>query len=78
MKEIRDRYDIFLKVCETGNFFQSGRSIELYAVRNQSDDGRAGGRTGCTVICPDKKRCNPDRQWKTSASVYSGNGESER
>ena len=27
MKEIRDRYDIFLKVCETGNFSRAAEAL---------------------------------------------------
>ncbi len=52
MKEIRDRYEIFLKVCETGNFSRGGGSTELYPVRYQPDDGGTGGRTGCAAFCP--------------------------
>lgn len=27
MKEIRDRYEIFLKVCETGNFSKAAQAL---------------------------------------------------
>ena len=40
MKEIRDRYEIFLKVCETGSFFKGGGGAKLYTIGNQSNDGR--------------------------------------
>ena len=39
MKEIRDRYEIFLKVCDW-KFFESSRGAKLYTIGNQSNDGR--------------------------------------
>ena len=77
MKEIRDRYDIFLKVCETGNFSRAAEAL------NYTQSGISQMMAGLeeelgVQLFARIKRCNPDRQWKTSASVYSGNGESER
>ena len=30
MKEIRDRYEIFLKVCETGSFSKAAEALNLH------------------------------------------------
>ncbi len=44
MKEIRDRYEIFLKVCETGSFSKAAEAL------NYTQSGISQG-TGSTVIC---------------------------
>lgn len=78
MKEIRDRYDIFLKVCETGNFSRAAEALNYTQSGISQMMAGLEEELGVQLFARIKKRCDPDRQWKTSASVYSGNGESER
>jgi len=33
MKEIRDRYEIFLKVCETGSFSKAAEALNANSAR---------------------------------------------
>jgi DNA-binding transcriptional LysR family regulator len=50
MKEQKDRYEIFLKVCETGSFSKAAEALNY--TQSGISQMMAGGRTGCAAFCP--------------------------
>ena len=74
MKEQKDRYEIFLKVCETGSF--SGAAEALNYTQSGISQMMAGLEEELAV-CQSKKGSHTYRQRSQTDSLYSGNGKPE-
>lgn len=77
MKEQKDRYEIFLKVCETGSF--SGAAEALNYTQSGISQMMAGLEEELEVrlFARVKKRSHTYRQRSQTDSLYSGNGKPE-
>ena len=78
MKEIRDRYEIFLKVCETGSFSKAAEALNY--TQSGISQMMAGfeEELGVQLFARAKKGCNSDGQWKNADALYTGDDKSER
>ena len=74
MKEIRDRYDVFLKVCETGSFSKAADALDY----TQSGISEMMAGLEVQLFARAKKEIGPDGQRNQTASLHSGYGQPER
>lgn len=77
MKEQKDKYEIFLKVCETGSFSGAAEALNYTQSGISQMMAGLGGRTGDTVICQSQKGGHTYRQRSQTDPLYPGNGKPE-
>lgn len=71
MREVRDRYEIFLKVCETGNFTKAAEALNYTQSGISQMMAGLEEELGVQLFARAKKGGRPDRQRGSGSSPTS-------